>query len=90
MMTIVSRCVVAFSIVAAMIGAPVVTPPIASAGCQPFGPTGQLCDDPLRADGTWQRCIINTWNPNYTKSECFTLGGNHFLPPFEPPGHIDP
>jgi hypothetical protein len=89
-MTSIARCLFGVSVVAVTIGVPLAAPPLAGAGCQSWGLTRQLCDDPLKPDGTWQRCMIDTWNPNYTNKECYTLGGNHFLPPFEPPGHIDP
>jgi hypothetical protein len=89
--TTIRRCLLGISAVAVVIGAPLAGAPLASAGCQPWaGAAQQLCDDPIQPDGTWQRCIVYTVNPDFNKSECFTLGGNHFLPPFEPPGHIDP
>ena len=65
--------------------------PPASAGCQPYG-FDQLCDGPIQPDGTWQRCNAkppNVWT-GAVESTCFTLGDDHPLPPFDPPGHIDP
>lgn len=74
-----------------MTGALIVAAPPASAGCQPYG-LGQLCDGPLEPDGTWQRCEVahNVWDEQRTTSTCYPLGDNHWLPPFQPPGHIDP
>jgi hypothetical protein len=64
--------------------------PPASAGCQQVNAGWQLCDGPIQPDGIWQRCEVETFPDKWTKSTCFPLGNTNFLPPFQPPGHIDP
>jgi hypothetical protein len=74
-----------------MTAALIASAPPASAGCQPWEPTGQLCDEPIQPDGTWQRCIVDRLILlGGTKSTCYPLGDNHVLPISQPPGHIDP
>ncbi|MGH3971085.1 MAG: CDGP domain-containing protein [Mycobacterium sp.] len=75
-----------------MTGALIASAPPASAGCQPWGFNQQLCDGPIQPDGTWQRCEVaqSVWDPQRTQSTCYPLGDSHWLPPFQPPGHIDP
>lgn len=64
--------------------------PPASAGCQQVNASWQTCDGPIQPDGTWQRCNIETFPGNWNKSTCYPLGNGHFLPPLQPPDHIDP
>jgi len=87
--TVVGRYVVAVFAAGVLAGSLTAAAPPASAGCQPFL-GAQLCDGPIQPDGTWQRCETQTLAEDYTKGECFPLGNNHFLPPFQPAGHIDP
>ncbi|MEB3024097.1 CDGP domain-containing protein [[Mycobacterium] crassicus] len=73
-----------------MIGAPAASAAPDSMGCQPWGWNQHLCDGPIQAESTWQRCLeVNQILLHATQSTCFTLGNDHPLPAFQPPGHID-
>ena len=72
-------------------GALIAAAPRASAGCQDWRFHVQLCDGPIQPDGTWQRCsVTQPLVGNFTDSSCYPLGNNNYLPPFQPPNHIDP
>jgi len=86
---------------ALMAGGLVAAAPPASAGCvnpawapHPFA---QMCEDPITADGMWQRCV--TYFPNGVRNlgetDCYLMSAGE--PPVgadpilsNPPTHIDP
>jgi hypothetical protein len=64
--------------------------PPASAGCVNPGwaahPFAQMCDDPITADGMWQRCV--TYYPNGVRNLAET--DRYLMSAGEPPGGADP
>lgn len=86
------QCLVAGLAAGLMTGTLIASAPRAHAGCQPFWVNGQFCDDPIQPDGTWQRCELghSVLDPQVTTRMCYTMGDDNPVPPFNPPGHIDP
>jgi hypothetical protein len=75
--------------------------PPASAGCLDPGwaahPLAQMCDDPISADGMWQRCVTYLQGGPLSAGEtdCYLMSAGE--PPLgadpimgNPPTHIDP